>query len=143
MKKKKSVKEIRNKYSHNDRQDVVRFAEQNPEYSQKMLCEKFWIMRSTMSDIMKRKNNFQDGEGYWNRRDYDLKENENDNDKDDGNDEEPKQVSYKEVKTAFVDFIAPYLESGEEQHIDLIEKLRLAIETIKIESHYIDKPEKL
>ena len=78
-----------------------------------------------MSDIMKRKNNLQDIEGYWNRGGYDLKENENDNDDDDVNDEEPKQVSYKEVKTAFVDFIAPYLESGEEQHIDLIEKLKL------------------
>ena len=47
MKKKKSVKEIRNKYSHNDRQDVVRFAEQNPEYTQKILCENF----GTMSNI--------------------------------------------------------------------------------------------
>ena len=45
-------------------------------------------------------------------RGYDVKEKDNDND------EEPEQVSYKEVKTAFVDFNAPYLESGEEQHID-------------------------
>ena len=96
MEKKKSVKEIRNKYSHNDRQGVVRFAEKNPKYTQKMLREKFRIKRSTMSDIMKRKNNLQDGEGYWNRGGYDLKENVNDND--DDNDEEPKQVSYNEVK---------------------------------------------
>ena len=39
MEKKKSVKEIRNKYSHNDKQDVVCFAEQNPKYTQKMLLE--------------------------------------------------------------------------------------------------------
>ena len=47
---KKSVREIRNKYS-DDRQDVVRFAEQNPEYTQKILCENFGIKRSTMSNI--------------------------------------------------------------------------------------------
>ena len=60
-----------------------------------------------------------------------MKENEHDND------EEPKQVSYKELKTANVGFIVPYFKSGEEQHIDLIEKLRLAIETIKIDSKNI------
>ena len=45
-----------------------------------------------MSDIMKRKNNLD--EGYWNRGGYDFKENENDNDYDDDNDEEPKKSSY-------------------------------------------------
>ena len=64
-----------------------------------------------------------------------MKENENDND--DDNDEEPKQVSYKEVKTAFVDFIAPYLESGKEQHIDLIKKLRLAIDNLSFSNKSI------
>ena len=39
MEKKKSVKEIRNKYSHNDKQGVVRFSEQNPKYTQKILSE--------------------------------------------------------------------------------------------------------
>ena len=67
MEKKKSVKEMKNKYSHNDRQDVVCFAEQNSKYTQKMLSEAMTWKKMTM--------------------------------------EEPKQVSYKEVQTAFVDFI--------------------------------------
>ena len=75
-----------------------------------MLCEKFGIKRSNPNPIKKRKNNLQAGEGYQNR-----------------------EAANQEVKIAFVDFIAPYLESGEEQHIDLIEKLRLAIEKIKID----------
>ena len=38
-----------------------------------------------------------------------------------------KKKSVKEIRNKY-SLIAPYLESGEEQHIDLKEKLRLAIE---------------